>query len=231
MNSKRYETIAIVNYVLSLLTITFFIKVRLTSEIYLKTQPKLILLFIVCLLIYVNGYILVKKLNYNKTILKFNLIIYFLIYNVIIFSLTLFDELYGRRGFSFINWNSEILKTYMKYSFNIVPFKTIKLFINGYTRGIVSFRAFYVNVIGNLVAFMPYGVFLPLLYKGMNKYKNFLTAMIFIVIIIELLQFATISGSCDIDDLMLNILGASIVYFMMKVKVINKLVRKILLYE
>ena len=55
--------------------------------------------------------------------------------------------------------------------------------------------------------------------------------MIFIVVLIEILQFVTMSGSCDIDDLILNVLGASIVYFIVKIKFIYKLIHKIFLYE
>ena len=119
----------------------------------------------------------------------------------------------------------------MKYWFNIVPFATIKLFINGYSSGLVSFKSYFMNIFGNLCAFMPYAIFLPLMFKKMNKYKNFLITMIFIVCVIEILQFLTMSGSCDIDDLILNVLGASLVYLIYKIKFVNKLVRRIFLRE
>lgn len=231
MKNKFYKTLIIIFYLLSFLILLFCIKVRLTPNIYLKTNFRLMLLFIVCLLIYVNGFILIKKLNYNKKILKINLIVYTLIYTVTICTLTLFDEIFGRQGFTLVQWNKQLLNMYMKYSFNIIPFKTIHLFTSGYINGLVSFKDFSINIFGNLCAFMPYAIFLPLMFKGMNKYRNFLITMIVIVVIIELLQFVTMSGSCDIDDLILNVMGASIIYFITRIKCINKFIYKIFLYE
>lgn len=230
MKNKIYKALIIVFYLLSFLILLFCIKVRLTPHIYLETGFRLILLLIVCIFIYINGYLLVKKLNYNKRILKINLIIYFLIYTVTICTLTLFDEIFGRQGFVIVKWNKDLLDLYMKYSFNIIPFKTIHLFTSGYINGIVSLKNFSVNILGNLCAFLPYAIFLPLIFKRMNKYRNFLITMIIIVVIIELLQFVTISGSCDIDDLILNVFGASIIYFITKLKFINKITHKIFLY-
>lgn len=231
MKNKAYKSLVVIFYLLSLFILMFCIRVRLTPHVYLKTNFRLILLFVVCLLIYINGYILIKKFNYNKKILRINLIIYFLIYTITIFTLTLFDEIFGRQGFVIVEWDKDLIDLYMKYSFNIVPFNTIKLFTEGYIRGIVSFKNFSVNIIGNFCAFMPYGIFLPLIFKSMNKYYKFLITMIIIVIIIELLQFVTMSGSCDIDDLILNVIGASIIYLIVKIKPINRFINKIFLYE
>ncbi len=231
MKTTVYKSLALIFYLISLSILLYCIKIRLTPFVYIKTNYRMILLIISCILIYLGGFILVKKLNYNKRIFKINLVVYFIIYTITICTLTLFDEIFGRQGINFIKWNDNLLNSYINTSFNIVPFKTIRLFTHGYQQGIVSFRNFSINIFGNFLAFMPYGIFLPLLFKSMNKYKNFLITMILIVLLIEILQFVTMSGSCDIDDLILNVLGASIVYFITKIKFINKFIRKILLYE
>lgn len=228
---KIYKYLIITFYLLSLLILLFCIKVRLTPNIYISTDFRLILLAIVCLFIYINGYLLTKKFEFNKKILKIHLIIYFLIYTITICTLTLFDEIFGRQGLVIIDWDFDLLNLYMKYSFNIIPFKTIHLFTSGYLNGIVSFKNFSINIFGNLCAFMPFAIFLPLIFKSMNKYSKFLITMIFIVVIIELLQFVTMSGSCDIDDLILNVFGASIIYFLTRIRFINSLIHKIFLYE
>jgi glycopeptide antibiotics resistance protein len=129
------------------------------------------------------------------------------------------------------DWNRELLSTYTKNSFNIIPFDTIKLFINGYINGVVTFKDFGVNIFGNLFALMPYGMFIPLIFKKINKYYKFLILMIILVVTIELLQFISLSGSCDIDDLILNVLGASIVYFICRIKFVNKVINRIFLFE
>ena len=231
MKNKLYGYLSVFCYVISLLILLFCINVKLIPNFYLNTRGRLVLLSIVCILIYLSGYILVNKLNYTKKILKVNLIIYFLIYTVTIFSLTLFDEIYGRQGLIIIEWDKTLLNSYLTHSFNLKPFHTINLFTQGYMNGIVSFKNFSINVIGNLTAFMPYGLFLPLIFKNMRKYYKFLITMILVVVVIELLQFVTMSGSCDIDDLILNVLGASIIYFVSNIKFINKLINKIFLFE
>ena len=231
MKDKTYKKIIVVLYLFSLFILLYCLKIRLMPNIYLRTNARLMLLLFVCIFIYICGYILVKKLNYNKKILYINLFTYFLIYNVVIFTLTLFDEIYGRNGFQFVIWNKSILSSYLKYSFNIVPFKTIKLFTSGYINGYVSFKNFNNNIIGNLCAFMPYGIFLPLMFKKMNRFYKFLIAMFIISLFIEIIQFLTISGACDIDDIILNVLGSSVIYAITNIKGIKKIIKKIFLFE
>lgn len=231
MKNKNYNILAIIFYLISLLILLFCISIRLKPNVYLRTNFRLFLLFLVCVMIYISGYILVNKLKYSKNILKIHLVIYFLIYTVTIFTLTLFDEIYGRQGFTLINWNKELFNRYLNTSFNIVPFTTIRLFAKGYTMGIVSFKNFIMNVLGNFCAFMPYAIFLPLMFKKINRFRNFFLTMVFIVLAIELLQFATMSGSCDIDDLVLNVMGASIVYLLTRIKCINRFIHEFFLYE
>ena len=227
MNSNKYKNLVIILYTFSISILISLIYIKIRKIIVLSTYIKLILLLTVTLLIYIAGYIYIKKVNNKKKILYINIIIYFLIYNVTIFSLTLFDEIYGRNGLTFVTWNKRTFTEYINTSLNIVPFKTIKLFINGYKNNLVTREVFAINVIGNLCAFMPYGFFIPLLFKKINKYYKFLILMLIIVIIIEILQFLTMSGSCDIDDLILNITGASIIYLIFNIKSVNKFIRSI----
>lgn len=224
MKDKIYRSLVAVCYVVAFIILFFCIKG--TSNFSLSTFARISFILMSCALIYVGGLILTKKLNFSKKILNINLILYFIIYTITICSLTLFDELYGRQGLIIIDWDRDLLNMYTKNSFNIIPFSTINLYIRGYINGIVSFKNFSVNIIGNFFAFMPYGIFLPLIFKKFKKYYNFLLAMIIIVVIIELLQFVTMSGSCDIDDLILNVFGASIIYLIFRFKFINNFICK-----
>ena len=174
---------------------------------------------------------MIKKYGYDKSLLKINLIIYFLVYIIMIFNLTLFDELYGRQGLITINWNRELLNKYFNNSFNVIPFRTIRLFINGYNNGIVTKHAFVENIFGNILAFIPFALFIPLIFKRVNKYYKFLIIMVIIVLQIEILQFITMSGACDIDDVILNLLGASIAYLIFRQEDIYKLLNKVFLLK
>ena len=231
MQNKFYKFLAGLFYLLSFFLLVFSIKVKQINGVDLNINFRLVILFLICILIYISGFILNKKLNYDKKILKINLIIYFLIYTFLVFSLTLFDEIYNRQGLVLVNWNKDLLKSYLNTSFNIVPFRTIKLFIEGYINGYVNFKNFCINILGNLFAFMPCALFIPILFKKVNKYYKFLIILVISVVLIEILQFITMSGSCDIDDLILNIVGATIAYYILKIKFINKLIHKVFLFE
>ena len=231
MKNKLYKILIFIFYLASLFILLFCFKTRFDKTIFIYPKIRVLLILISCILIYISSIILVKKLNCNKKILKINLIIYIIIYTLILITLTLFEEIFGRRGLTLISWNRELLANYMRYSFNIIPFKTIRLFINGYINGYVTFRDFSINIFGNLIAFMPYGVLIPLSFKKMDKFYKFLILMVIFVLFIEGLQFLTLSGSCDIDDLILNLLGASCIYFIFKIKIVNKIINKIFLME
>ena len=231
MKNKIYRVLSMLFYLISFTILLFLFVSRFVTIVELSTNVKMILLLSIFILVYLAGLILVKKLNYSKNILKFNLIIYFLIYIVIVFSLTLFEELYGRNGLMFIKWDKELFKEYFSTSFNIVPFDTIKIFINGYNKNIVSFKDFFLNIFGNLIVFMPCSIFLPMIFKNLKRYTEFFVYIVCIVLIIEFLQFITLSGSFDIDDLILNVLGASIMYFIYNIKFIKKIINKFFFLE
>ena len=218
-------------YLVSIAILFHCIRIRLRPGAYILTNNRLILLLVVCVLVYIAGLILVKNFHTSKKLLKLNLIIYFLIYTTTIFTLTLFDEIFGRQGFVFVDWDMDLLKSYTSLSFNIIPFKTIKLFILGYKYNLVTFGAFFENIFGNILVFMPYGFFIPMLFKKINTYVKFLVFILLIVILIEISQFFTMSGSFDIDDIMLNVIGASIAYGIYRIPLIKKIIHKILLFE
>lgn len=228
---NKYERLTIIFYVLSLFSLPIIIKLMLNNTINAYYSLKFIILISICIIMYITSLKMVKKYGYDKSLLRINLIIYFLTYIIMIFNLTLFDELYGRQGLTTVIWNKKLLKEYFNTSFNIIPFHTIKLFMNGYNNGVVSYHAFFENIFGNLLAFIPFAFFIPLIFKKIDKYYKFLIIMVIIVVQIELLQFVTMSGACDIDDVILNLMGASITYLIFSIKSINKVMKKVFLLE
>lgn len=93
---------------------------------------------------------------------------------------------------------------------NIIPFKTIKDFFRHYETD-----AFCVNIISNIVIFIPWGFFLPLLKKKNQKIIYLLFLLIAITVFIEFFQLF-IKRNTDIDDIILNFAGGcigAIIYF------------------
>lgn len=99
----------------------------------------------------------------------------------------------------------------LPWSFNLLPFQTIKKMLSLLEHGEDDIRRFaMVNLGGNVGMFLPLGIFLPALWKKQRKFWRFLPTTLLTILAVELLQMFTCLGSGDVDDLLLNVLGASI---------------------
>lgn len=101
----------------------------------------------------------------------------------------------------------------IRMSMNLKPFHTIAK----YTRLLSSSRSYLVrtaavNLFGNVIMFIPLGFFLPLVFQTLQKLRKVLLTTLLSIGLIEILQLFTLLGSCDIDDLILNLLGTAIGY-------------------
>lgn len=98
--------------------------------------------------------------------------------------------------------------------FNPIPFRTVKLYLrlleNPARPWLV--RLAHVNLLGNILLFIPLGLFPPLLHEKMRQYWKVLLLAFGIMVQVELLQMLLLVGTCDVDDLLLNVSGASIGY-------------------
>lgn len=79
------------------------------------------------------------------------------------------------------------------------------------------------NLFGNLIMFFPMGIYLPYFSKYLNRISTFTITMILILLVIEIIQVVTRLGSFDIDDFILNMLGAYIGVCIWNIKVVQQL--------
>lgn len=91
------------------------------------------------------------------------------------------------------------------YRYNLIPFKEINRFITYYE--MVGFEAFFLNIVGNVVAFMPFGFFLPMISRKAAGVGAVVIYTFAFSLSVELIQLISKVGSCDVDDLILNTLG------------------------
>ena len=105
------------------------------------------------------------------------------------------------------------------YSGQLQPFHTIMSQIEK-----ASPRTFLKNIIGNMFMLVPLSFLLMLLN---DKYKNILKQTIIIlptIILIEVLQAFTYTGTFDVDDIILNYMGTVIFIILLeKTKLIDKI--------
>ena len=100
------------------------------------------------------------------------------------------------------------LVDYMKFNSNFIPFKTITTYVKALFDG--SMNIPIKNLVGNFILFLPMGIYLPFFLKKINRGYLFFISMVFLLFIVEVIQLVTRRGSFDIDDFILNMLGALI---------------------
>lgn len=95
---------------------------------------------------------------------------------------------------------------------NLEPFRTIRNYLIAYRLGNISGKLTVLNLLGNLTAFAPMGFFLPALYHWQRSIFFFLATLALGITTVEVTQVYSGVGSCDIDDLILNLAGALLVF-------------------
>ena len=184
--------IIILFYILSILTFLIYLKFEYDPNIELNYFIRLILIIIASIfiiignLIYSNNY--VEKLEDKNKIKKFSLSVIFIYYIILLFNMVIFAR------YNTIN------------SYNLIPFKSIiDIFNNGNIYSII------INILGNLLIFMPLEYFIIELFKVNKFFLNFIISFI-IILIIEIMQYIFKVGVLDIDDLILCTLGMMLFY-------------------
>lgn len=99
---------------------------------------------------------------------------------------------------------------YDERRYNLHPFQEIERFI--IYRDQISGWSVFLNLYGNIIAFVPFGM---LLRWARNKNTTFWQALLYslmFTLAIEISQYITKLGVFDIDDIIMNTLGGIIGY-------------------
>lgn len=109
---------------------------------------------------------------------------------------------------------------------NFIPFKTICGYFNRLAKNTINTNIVITNILVNLILFLPMGMAVPVLFeKKINKFWKFLLFIIALTLLIEILQFITLMGSSDIDDVILNTIGGCIGYGIIKINFVRKILK------
>lgn len=126
-------------------------------------------------------------------------IILFVAYVLLLMYLLFFSEAYGR-----------IADAQQEYRYNLVPFVEIKRFWI-YREQLGSF-ALFTNIFGNVLGFIPYGFILPVICRGLRNGFLIILSGFSLSLCVETIQLVTKVGCFDVDDMILNTLGAAVGY-------------------
>lgn len=164
-----------------------------------------------------------KDIQEKSKIRNFWLKALFIIYCLLLITILFLNNEYRMGGFQNI---STFSKEHFETS-NIIPFATIIGYASGMVSNDINTGIVIINLVTNLLLFAPMGFFIPMLFQDKIKNtKQFLIIIIILTFLVEIIQFITYRDSTDIDDIILNTIGASIVYMLMKTKAVKKLLEK-----
>ena len=96
---------------------------------------------------------------------------------------------------------------YNQYTFMLVPEGTLLRFPKLTMSWLYDF--------GNIAAFIPFGLIIPLLYR--IRFRKFITLFILVICFLEVLQSLTFLGTFDVMDILSNALGAMIGFLVYKI--------------
>ena len=103
-------------------------------------------------------------------------------------------------------------KEQLAANLNLEPLKTIKLYLRLLTGSESAYlvRHAFINLVGNVVMFIPLGYLLCGVFPKQRKFFVFFFCVTAMILAVEAVQYVTLLGSCDVDDLILNLIGAII---------------------
>ena len=139
---------------------------------------------------------IVRFLSKDNIFKKFLGMLLFAAYLVVLLYFTIFSESLGRTEL-----NGDL-------RYNLVLFTEIKRF--WIYRHQLGMWACFMNIAGNVLAFIPCGYLIPTMIKSRRSLADATFAGFMISFIIECTQLVFKVGSFDVDDLLLNTIGAAL---------------------
>ncbi len=131
-----------------------------------------------------------------KRKIQWGTVVFLVLYLVVLVYVCFLSETYGRAEMKTI------------YHYNLVPFREIIRFFT--YRELIGMKAFFENLFGNILVFVPFGFMMPILNKGCRKTGKIILLTFLLSLIVENIQLVIRVGSFDVDDLILNTLGGAI---------------------
>lgn len=137
------------------------------------------------------------------------------------YCIAIFLVLFVRKRF---NIGDEPYWEQVKMSINLVPFRTIYGSLYSIIHRTIPYLIPHdiISLLGNFALFMPFGYFIPRLFGRYRAFIKFILFTFVVLLSIETLQVLTIRGCFDVDDIILNLAGAVIGFFIARIVMSKK---------
>ncbi|WP_186577299.1 VanZ family protein [Aquibacillus kalidii] len=99
--------------------------------------------------------------------------------------------------------------------YNIIPFQSIYQYVSGFEK--FGLHLLTDNFFGNMLAFVPLGLLLPILFSRMRSSRIVTIFSSLLSVSVETAQLIARVGAFDVDDILLNTVGGIIGYMIFRV--------------
>lgn len=225
MNKKNLikRVLAGIFYLVGISFAQYFISIILNRNVTLSISGLIIITIGVCIPSLLATFLIVTTIDQADK--KHKIIKTFISLVFIFYTLILIDVLFlGMRHYMYTSTINNL--DYIKWNTNLIPFKTVSVYLYSFVNHSMNSSIAIVNLFGNILLFAPMGMLLPCIFQNLRKFKKFLFVMVIILISVEIGQLITHSGSCDIDDVILNLIGATLFYGLWNLDFIQSILRK-----
>ena len=204
----------LVSLILLVPCVAFELAVVLSPTLHVSILWRALLFFAVCLSLWLCARRILCR-TADGRLMRCTLYLILAVYVYLLLCATLLEKGFGRS--ELISSAEDARAYYLRYFVNLRPFRSIwEVYILGFVNGYVAPYYMHLNLLGNLCALVPLAFLLPRLFSAQRRWYVFLLTSILTVIAVELLQFLLMVGSCDIDDLLLNVFGAMLGYIALR---------------
>ncbi len=94
------------------------------------------------------------------------------------------------------------------YDNNLILFREIRRYWK--YRSLIGFPYVFLNLAGNILVFMPFGFLLPIMSRRLRGFFRIVLSGLALSLVVEFIQLVTHTGCFDVDDLLLNTIGAAL---------------------
>jgi glycopeptide antibiotics resistance protein len=130
------------------------------------------------------------------------------IVSAVVYVFFLYYMLFRLPGRQMVIMSEAMLDDYNYWnSVNLIPFTTISEYVTSAIDGNIRGHAIR-NLAGNLFLLFPLGFYLPFFARKINKLWLYSIVIAAGIITVEAVQILTMTGSFDVDDFILNFIGA-----------------------
>ena len=196
------------------LCLGLYLRSEFSDLFFIRPFFRVLIMICACAGVYVAARISGKILFPEKRekLLRSALSFSFVLYLILLVNFLFFESSFSRGYGLIFMQSSETIADYLDHFLNVEPFSMIRRYLYGYSIGTVPLDSFLMNIVGNFILLMPFAFFLPMFYKKQNNFFIFFFTVALTSATAEVLQVLFMMGTGDIDDLMMNTVGACLLF-------------------